>query len=299
MRRTGSIRAAILATSSLLLPAGGLRASPQSSQQPVTAPTATKPAISGISPTPLKASSSAQRLTLQGSNFPADKSQAGVTLTAPAGQTAAGTSQILEASAERIVFEATLAQPGEWSVTVKDKKSGAESAPLAFSVQAAEATAAGCRPEGNWPSVRAFWSVFWLMTVVLGVLFGAAVISLTLGQWRRHSKEKWRLASALAEKASPQPHDVEGKPSVVLPASASRTIALFGLFGILTVVVGIGYALVWNILVCGTIPELDKLRTFLVAMAAVFAPYLANQLRGIFSRDGKDDQAGAAKLPGK
>jgi hypothetical protein len=66
-------------------------------------------------------------------------------------------------------------------------------------------------------------------------------------------------------------------------ASSSRLIALVGLIGILSVLIGIGYNLVWSLFVSGKVPDLKGIGQFLFGMALIFAPYLANQAREAFS----------------
>ena len=54
----------------------------------------------------------------------------------------------------------------------------------------------------------------------------------------------------------------------------------------LTTVLGIGYAIIWNLFVYGTVPPLTQIRSFLFGAACLFAPYLANQVREAFEPSG-------------
>jgi hypothetical protein len=165
--------------------------------------------------------------------------------------------------------------PGIWWVTVSKKD--ASSPPRSFKVQEPKST---CRTEASGPRVLAFWEIFKVMNRILAALLVALFVGLIFAAC---SKTKWSLGDALSEESSSQPKEITGRDQVVMVASSSRIIAVFGLSGILVLVVGIGYSIVWNLVVCGTSPNLSPIKAFLVGMAAVFAPYLANQLRETFS----------------
>jgi len=123
----------------------------------------------------------------------------------------------------------------------------------------------------NPEAVKIFWYVFYLITGLLLLMFLSVAISLTVG--------KWSLAEALSEESSVQPLPDEVK---TLP-STSRFIALIGLLGILTIVLGVGYSVIWNLFLYGKPPDgLSDVRSFLLGAACLFAPYLANQLREAF-----------------
>jgi hypothetical protein len=129
-------------------------------------------------------------------------------------------------------------------------------------------------------AVEVFWHVFRLISGLLMVMFVTVGISLIAG--------KWSLGEALSEESSVQP--VANQVKMV--ASTSRFIALFGLLGILTTVLGIGYAIIWNLLLYQKPPEgLSQVRSFLLGAACLFAPYLANQLRAAF--ESSPDKSGA------
>jgi hypothetical protein len=99
---------------------------------------------------------------------------------------------------------------------------------------------------------------------------------------------------------------INNKKDVVMVASASRLIALLGLLGILTTVLGVGYAVIWQLFLYGTVTDLSQVRNFLFGSACLFAPYLANQLREVFSPSnptapeggGAEQAAGGAAITG-
>lgn len=171
----------------------------------------------------------------------------------------------------------TLSLPvaGKWSVTVSADK--LKSQPFFFQVQSATL----CQPVANSPAVSAFRKIVWVMNGALLVFFVPLILGLIAASFQR--KNRWSLGDALAEESSCQPAEIHSRDDVVMVASSSRIIAVFGLFGILAIVIGVGYSIIWNLTVCRAAPDLSGIRIFLVGMAAVFAPYLANQLRETIS----------------
>ncbi len=152
----------------------------------------------------------------------------------------------------------------------------------------ANPTGKGDRPSYH-DSIEAFWWTFRVMTRLLIVLVVVLIVSLSIFSFMG----KWSLADALSEESSVQPNPNEVK----MVASSSRIIALVGLMGILTVVLGIGYSIVWNLYTGeATNLHLDEIRKFLFGAATLFAPYLANQLRAIF--DDSPAKPGPAPVPG-
>ena len=133
-------------------------------------------------------------------------------------------------------------------------------------------------------AVKVFWYVFFLISGLLLLMLLVVGISLVAG--------KWSLGEALSEESSVQPTQGQVK---TLP-STSRFIALFGLLGILTTVLGIGYATIWSLILYQKPPEkLSEVRSFLLGAACLFAPYLANQLRAAFENSpGRSGADGAA-----
>ncbi len=128
-------------------------------------------------------------------------------------------------------------------------------------------------------SVREYKRVFKVMTWLLVLLFLVIVVSLLVSM----IQGKWSLGDALSEESGYQQKEIQKKDDVKMVASSSRLIALLGLLGILTIVLGVGYSIIWNLFVCGNVPDLAGVRSFLLGAATLFAPYLANQLREIFS----------------
>ena len=190
------------------------------------------------------------------------------------------TEKEVEVSKDALKTRAILNVAGAWTVVVSNGSD--TSPPYPFNVKEAQPKAVW-RPVPQSAEVNSFGNIFWVMTGSLIVLFVTIVVALIFAARDKNGVNGWSLGDALAEESSSQPDVITNRASVIMVASASRTIALVGLMGTLALVIGIGYAIVWNLMVCGTVPELGGIKTFLVAMAALFAPYLANQLREAFS----------------
>ncbi len=222
-----------------------------------------------------------QTLTVTGSNF-----QDGATLTLedPQGNSVAVPQEhILSIKPTNMVLTATLDTVGKWNLKITNPK-GEPSALFEFSVAAFPAI----NPDS--PAVKSYWWAFWVSTGALTALFLVVVCSLL----RYMYKDKWSLGDALSEESSIQPKEIHGRKDVIMVASSSRLIALLGLLGILTIVLGIGFSVIWNLFVYGTVPQLTQVRSFLYGAACLFAPYLANQLRSVFDSSSGN---GAATLP--
>jgi len=185
-----------------------------------------------------------------------------------------------------------LSTPGTWVATVSSQTSS--SSPRSFIVRESSSKTA-CRAEEGAPQVKAYWKIFTVMNRIVAALFIVLIVGLVVASF---SKRRWSLGDALSEESSMQPKEIESRDQVVMVASSSRIIAVFGLAGVLALVIGVGYAIVWSLVVCGTTPDLGPIKAFLVGMAAVFAPYLANQLRETFSPSNppKDEAAKPAAL---
>jgi hypothetical protein len=270
------------ATALLILPAIQLQAfqgqgtgtanPPQTGEQPKQSPTSTpgptpvKPVINDVVPAAPTISCNSQRLTLSGTGF---QDKPSVTLTAPDGKKSMLTgADVTWVSAQEAQINATLSATGRWkvSLTNPDKSSADE---VAFQVI-----------DGNSPSVAAYSDVFRVVTSTL-VILGLVLI---IGLWRAASKGKWSLGTALSEEAAVQPQKINGPADVILVGSTSRLIALVGLLGILVIVLGIGYSIIWNLFVAGKSPDLSYVKSFLFGAASLFAPYLANQVRAAFDQ---------------
>jgi len=94
--------------------------------------------------------------------------------------------------------------------------------------------------------------------------------------------EKWNLAQALSEEV-----DVSDDPNAkktIFVASSSRLIALVAMIVIVSLLIGITPVIIWSYANSGTMPDLEKLSTFMVACAGAFLPYMANQARAAFSK---------------
>lgn len=216
-----------------------------------------------------------QVLTVDGQNFVSDLT---AILNAPDGsKVELASDKITVVSVTRVVLVASLGLPGTWKLSLAPNAQGSVAAVAEFSVYTTRLP------------VRAYWYAFWAITVTLALLFVLMVVSLSIAMWRGH----WSLADALSEEATYQPREILVKGDIIMIASTSRLIALLGLLGILTTVLGIGYSIIWNLFVRGVAPELASVRSFLFGAACLFAPYLANQAKLAFR------SSGGAGEPGK
>jgi hypothetical protein len=180
---------------------------------------------------------------------------------------------------------------GKWNVTVFSDKLKSE--PFSFDVRQAQI----CQPLQNSPSVSAFRKIMRVMNTALLISFIPLIVGLIVASSLKTNR--WSLGDALAEESSCQPSVIHDRKDVVMVASSSRVIAVFGLFGLLVIVIGVGYSIVWNLTVCNAVPDLSGIKIFLVGIAAIFAPYLANQLRETFSPSNppKPEAAQQSTLP--
>lgn len=137
-----------------------------------------------------------------------------------------------------------------------------------------------------------YWPAFYIITGLAGAFF----LILVIGLIAMSAKGKWSIADALSEEAAYQPAKIEKKEDIAMVPSTSRLIALLGLLGILTIVMGVGYAVIWNLFVYQKVPDLSQVKSFLFGAAVLFAPYLANQVREIFDPSG-NGQKGAPGAP--
>jgi hypothetical protein len=134
--------------------------------------------------------------------------------------------------------------------------------------------------------------VFWWVFRSTGILLVLILLAITIGL----VKGDWSLREALSEKSPVQPN----RDNVETLPSASRFIALIGMAGILTILLGIGYAIIWNMLIYHKPPDsLSEIDSFLLAAASLFTPYIANQLRAAFQTppDKTEADANAAHKP--
>jgi hypothetical protein len=126
------------------------------------------------------------------------------------------------------------------------------------------------------PSPGPFWVVFWIVTILLFVLLMVTFLGLS-----RH--KDWSLADAISEEAGNQPTTLPVGQKPIMVASSSRLVALLGLLGILSMFIGVGYYVLWALFCTGTVPQLWEIMRFFYAGAAMFAPYLVNQIKEAFS----------------
>jgi hypothetical protein len=140
--------------------------------------------------------------------------------------------------------------------------------------------------------IKEFRWVFGLMTGALVLIL--VLLTIALVHISRSKERQWSLGDALSEESSvqPPPAEIHGRGNVIMLASASRLIALVGLLAAVPVVIGVGYAITWNLIVNGACPDLSGVRAWLIGISLAFAPYLANQVRSIF-----DPRVGTPQTP--
>lgn len=116
-----------------------------------------------------------------------------------------------------------------------------------------------------------FWAVFTVMTLLVFTLAIAVAAGL---MWPK----TFSLSDALSAPSPVQPK-IDKPADVLLLGSTSRLIAFIGLLGILCLALGVGYSVVYDIIVQNEAPQLTQVSWFLGAMASLFAPYLASQVK--------------------
>lgn len=142
------------------------------------------------------------------------------------------------------------------------------------------------------PSSSAFQFVAFIMTA-----FAAAALIVFVRALSRSTT--WSLGDAISEEAGSQPSLPPGMRPVMV-ASASRTIALFGLFMTMSTMLGVGYYIVWALFHGRDLSGLEKITPFFYGSAAIFAPYAVNQMKEAFASlggAGANQQGGAATPP--
>jgi hypothetical protein len=261
---------------------GGVQGTPGTEEKkpPAENSSVPTPKLSAITPAaPLIGPN--QSLTLTGSDF---QDKLAVTLIDPQGNPYdLPSADIVQVKSQRVVVVATLGIGGRWKVTATNPGGKASDA-LEFSVANSPAI---CLKS---PRVYAFGVAALITTALLAFLF----IVMLLDMNKALKANQWSLADALSEESAYQPKVINRKQDVIMVASTSRLIALLGLLGILTTVLGIGYSIMWNLFIYGTIPDLTQVRSFLFGSACLFAPYLANQVGWMFSPSGTPKPAEAA-----
>jgi hypothetical protein len=104
---------------------------------------------------------------------------------------------------------------------------------------------------------------FFVTYITMGVVLFALMIVIIKGL------RNWSLGDALTEDMG----------NGVFKPSISRLIALLGFAVIICIYLGTGCSVIYRILSGGDITDLSGLGTFLVSAAALFTPYLANQIK--------------------
>ncbi len=255
-------------------PPGPTGAISPASTPPSTPAPVPKPRITAILPAAPVAGPN-QPLTLTGADF---QDKPAVTFTSPQGSTYPAT--VLSSDRDRLIVLGTLGTAGKWKVSATNP-GGPVSDPLEFPVAISPSL------DYTSPSVLGFLATASVVTILIGALLGFMLYDLHKAQ----QSGQWSLGNALSEESSFQPKEINQKSDVIMFASTSRLIALVGLMGILGVVIAIGYSIAWNLYVYGNVPDISQIRSFLLGSATLFAPYLANQLTGMFTPSAKTKPA--------
>lgn len=125
----------------------------------------------------------------------------------------------------------------------------------------------------------------WLLAVAVFVIVGYLITIVSL-------VKDWPLAAALKEEGEAktvETIDASTKTPVKVTSnemvlSSSRLIAFLGLIGILGMFLGAGFYMLSSLFNAGkVVVDLKEIASFLAVGALIFAPYVANQLKGIFT----------------
>jgi hypothetical protein len=118
-------------------------------------------------------------------------------------------------------------------------------------------------------------AIFWFAVIAMSLFFVASLTAVTFLLKRCPA---WSIGDALSEEADPQAPVAPGQKPILL-ASASRTIALFGLLVMMGALVGVAYFVLWALFYGQPLDNLTKLSPVFYGAASLFAPYAVNQVR--------------------
>ncbi len=226
-------------------------------------------------------------LVLEGSGFAKDAKDNIVTFVDPSGNAYAPAKVVdVNTDSGRLTVIATLGMAGKWSVTVA-AAGGAKSNAYAFPVEDVEPVVF------QSPRVYAFAAAAVVASLFLLAITAWMLWAIHSAQTAKAEEDRWSLTDALSEESICQPKEIRTKKDVILLASSSRLIALIGLMGILSTVLGIGYCIMWNLMIYGTVPDLSGVQAFLLGSATLFAPYLANKISDMVTPSSKPQAAPA------
>lgn len=131
-------------------------------------------------------------------------------------------------------------------------------------------------------SLLLFWLTF---TIVTGVLiWGLRLVQKTLMQPDPNDPQRTFISMALTEKTSTPANNAAAAgaaPAVAEVPSYSRVGAAVGTFVLATMVLGMGYYMLWSLFTRHTV-DLSSVGTYFLSASALFAPYAFNQLSSIF-----------------
>jgi hypothetical protein len=132
-------------------------------------------------------------------------------------------------------------------------------------------------------------------TLVMAIFVLLVVIVVWL--FTRLKRANWNIAEAVSERrkeqdllrdANGQPVLNQGNPVYIdiyrNVSSSSRLIAVIGLCVIVIADFGILVTSIWLLLTTEKSPDLGSLNTFILALAGIFTPYVATQIREALSR---------------
>jgi hypothetical protein len=129
--------------------------------------------------------------------------------------------------------------------------------------------------------------------LVLGVLLEEVLA------WVRSLPGSQELrALVVFDEVDPQAPVAPGQKPILL-ASASRTIALFGLLVLMGALVGVAYFVLWALFYGQPLDNLTKLAPVFYGAASLFAPYAVNQIRSAVAGLGSATKPAAAQQAAK
>jgi hypothetical protein len=242
------------------------------------------PTVTSVDPTPAAVGSQVLRFT--GTELQANLS---VSLTDPAGK-AIPAPIVSSKPPTEISVRADLATAGTWKATFTNP-GGNPSAPFDVIVAAPQVPGAGSSPPASAPvsappvpaavSARSPNVFAFAATSIVTFLLFCVLLYRTVKELGADAD--WKLRETVSEKWGIQPGVVANKQQMIMVGSASRLIGLVGLLAIVTIVLAIGYGVVWSLFVYATVPDLSHVQSFLLAAATLFVPYVANQMARLVS----------------
>lgn len=141
-------------------------------------------------------------------------------------------------------------------------------------------------------SGKASETVVLAVIAILALVGMAALVAINAALGRTKT---WSLSDALSEESDLPVKDAQGNivmnagpPQApvlapVMVASTSRLIALYGMFAILLLYLGVGVFVIYDVGTGQGLPQdLGKVETFLASGLTLFAPYVVNKFASVF-----------------